>query len=227
VLYGQPDEVLDRKGGTLCIVDHKTAHAKGAEDKFHPQYEIQVIGYANIAEGLELGEVTLAGLLYWDMQLAGVVEKPEDYFEDGKLWMPFKPVGLEVDVDYTKLDAPIKELKRIWNAKRLPEGRDGCDDCKKMELLLGFDEQFRVQDQVLLNKYGFDWNFRDAIRLDMFHRQQLRLKALMELEQSGDLAFSNDGVVANWEFAPIADAEGSQYRDSSPQVPIQSRSGAQ
>ena len=136
---------MDRKDGTLCIIDHKTAHAKGDDDPFHNQYELQVIGYANIAEGLGLGEVTLAGLLLWDTQVADVVEKPEDYFENGKLWISFKPKGLEIEVDYAKLDAPIKELQKIWMAKRLPEGREGCDDCKKMELLLGFDQQFRVQ----------------------------------------------------------------------------------
>lgn len=55
MLYGQPDEVLNRKDGTLCIIDHKTAHAKGLDDPFHAQYELQVIGYGAIAEGLELG----------------------------------------------------------------------------------------------------------------------------------------------------------------------------
>jgi hypothetical protein len=207
IFYGSPDEVLDRKDGTLCVIDHKTAHAKGTEDKFHNQYEIQVIGYSNIAEGMGLGTVSLAGLLYWDAQVADVVEKPEDHFENGKLWMSFKPKGLEIEVDYTKLDAPMKELQKIWKAKRLPEGREGCEDCKKMELLLGFDEQFRANDQLLLSRYCFDWNLRDGIRRDLYQHQQLRLEAFMELEQSGDLAFSNDGVVANWEFAPIADAE--------------------
>lgn len=204
VLYGQPDEVLNRKDGTLCIIDHKTAHAKGDDDPFHNQYELQVIGYANIAEGLGLGEVTLAGLLYWDAQVTPIVEKPEDYFEDGKLWMSFKPKGLEIEVDYAKLDAPIKELKAIWKAKTLPEGREGCDDCKRMELLLGFDEQFRAQDQLFINRYSFDRRLRDSLLQREFRRHMLRRDAFLELEQSGDLAFANDGVVANWEFAPYS-----------------------
>lgn len=202
VLYGQPDEVLNRKDGTLCIIDHKTAHAKGDDDPFHNQYELQVIGYANIAEGLGLGKVTLAGLLYWEAQTSLVLEKPENHFKGGKLWMSFKPTGLEIEVDYSKLDAPIEEMQKIWKMKQLPEGRDGCKDCKKMELLLGVDEQFRAQDQLLLSRYGFDRNLRNSIWQRNYRREMLRQEAFLELEQSGDLAFAADGVVANWEFAP-------------------------
>lgn len=206
LLYGQPDEVLDRKDGTLCVIDHKTAHAN-PDDEFHNQYEIQVIGYANIAEGMKLGEVTLSGLLYWDAQVPDVVEKPEDFFENGKLWMSFKPTGLEIEVDYAKLDPPINELKKISGAKQLAEGREGCDDCKKMELLLGFEEEFRDHLHLLINRYSFDWNMRDSFRRREFRRQMLLQDAFIELDQLGDLAFASDGVVANWEFAPHTDAE--------------------
>ena len=73
-------------------------------------------------------------------------------------------VALKCELRYTRLDAPIQELQlKIWKAKRLPEGREGCDDSKKMELLLVFDEQFRGQDQLLLSRYDFDWNIRNAI----------------------------------------------------------------
>jgi hypothetical protein len=202
ILYGSPDEVMNRKDGTLCIIDHKTAHPKGSDDPFHGQYEIQVIGYGNIAEGLALGEVTLAGLLYWDAQTPDVVEDPKEYFQDGKLWMPFRPKGEEIEVNYSRLDPLIKELKAIWNTKRLPEGREGCDDCKKLELLFGIDEQFRAHDQYLLSSYGFDWNLRDTLRQNEHRRLQLRREAFMELDRYDDLAFASDGVVANWEFAP-------------------------
>jgi hypothetical protein len=42
----------------------------------------------------------------------------------------------------------------------------------------------------------------------LFQRQQLRLEAFIELEQSDDLAFDSDGVVANWEFAPFESENG-------------------
>lgn len=44
VLYGSPDQVLNRKDDSLCVIDHKTAHPKGNNDGFYNQYEPQVIG---------------------------------------------------------------------------------------------------------------------------------------------------------------------------------------
>jgi len=129
-----------------------------------------------------------------------VVGDPSGHFEDQKLWIPFAPRGIEIEVDYSMLDAPLKELKKIWKATRLPEGRENCDDCKKMELLLGIEQRFDAQDQHLLRAYSFDRNLRNTIWSDAFRRQQLRCDAFRELERSGDLAFSSDGLLANWEF---------------------------
>lgn len=38
-----------------------------------------------------------------------------------------------------------------------------------------------------------------------YQRQQLRLEAFTDLEQSGELAFVSDGVVANWELVPFSE----------------------
>lgn len=199
VLYGSPDEVLERRDGTICIMDHKTSHFK-EKDPFHEQYEVQVVGYGNIAEGLELGEVTLGGLLYWDAQVKEVLESPSEYFTQEKLWMPFSPKGLEIKIDYKILDPLLKELKKISNAKQLPEGRDGCDDCKKLDLLFAFEQKQKVEDRELLRRFGDI----SSVRNDVLHRQFMRevghLHLLTELDQLGDGMFTSDGVVANWEF---------------------------
>ena len=60
ILYGAPDEIFHRKDGTLCVVDLKTAHCKKGKDPFRGQYEVQVVGYADIAEGLG-SEKSLSG----------------------------------------------------------------------------------------------------------------------------------------------------------------------
>ncbi len=41
-LVGMPDEVFDKKDGTLCLVDYKTAKFKGADDPFMPIYGTQL-----------------------------------------------------------------------------------------------------------------------------------------------------------------------------------------
>jgi hypothetical protein len=44
--------------------------------------------------------------------------------------MPFSPKGLEIEIEYKSLEPLIKEVKDVWNATQMPEGREGCDDCK-------------------------------------------------------------------------------------------------
>jgi hypothetical protein len=136
-----------------------------------------------------------------------VVEEPSEHFQNGKLWMGFKPKGSEIDIDYSKLDPLIKELKKVWNSSTLPDGRDGCDDCKRLELLFGIDEQFQMQDQYLLKNYKSDWRFRDALLSRRFYRQQWRQRLLTDFDRYDGSIFASDGIVANWEFAPDASAD--------------------
>lgn len=200
VLYGAPDEILRRKNGTLCVIDHKTAHNKGDGDKFHGQYRTQVVGYANIAEGLELGKVTRGGLLYWEAQVADVLENPSDYYKGGILAMPFMPSTVEIKIDYSILDPLLKELKDVWNASAFPEGREGCNDCKGRELLDAIEENLRIQDRMALRAYSDAPGKRRTLINQDFNRSS-RLSALLtEFSQIGEGIFSHDGVIANWEF---------------------------
>lgn len=200
-LYGMPDEVLHRKGGTIAIMDHKTSHFR-EDDKYHDQYATQVVGYGWIAEALGLGEVTLAGLLYWQAMTSEVEENPSEYFEKGRLWMPFSPKGLEIPVDYTALDPLLKELKDVSNAKQMPEGRDGCDDCKKLDLLFALEQKLALEDSELMRSFGHI----SSVAREVIHRDYMRrtgyLPLLTELDETGDSMFSSEGMVANWEFAP-------------------------
>ncbi len=206
-LYGAPDEIFERKDGTLCVVDLKTAHCKGNKDPFHKQYECQVVGYAAIAEGLGLGEVTLGGLMYWEAQVGEVQEDPGGHYKGGKLCIPFTPKTVEIKIDYKILDPAIKEFKRVWNAKILPEGRPGCDDCKKLDLLFAIDEEFQLHDRQIFDAIQDSPRHRHALISSDFDRRQRRRNALIDIARLGDDMFSHDGLVANWEFVQYAEPD--------------------
>lgn len=201
-LYGAPDEIFVRADGSLCVVDLKTAHFRGDDDPFHSQYVTQVVGYANIAEGLELGKVTLGGLLYWDARTDNVIERPSDHFESGTLWMPFKPKGQEVEIDYKILDPLLTEAKKVWEAKDVPEGREDCDDCKKRELLFAIDQRFERELDSHAEKYKHIPEVRNNASRRKYQRRYERIALLSEFESIRQEGFASDGLMANWEFDP-------------------------
>ena len=200
VLYGAPDEIFHRKDGTLCVVDLKTAHCKEGKDRFRGQYEVQVVGYAAIAEGLGLGEVTLGGLLYWEAQLEQVQKDASSHYSGGMLKVPFVPKAVEIAIDYTILVPLIKELKQVWNSTTIPEGRDRCDDCKKLDILFAIEEDFKQQDQRRRHYFADVKSVQWEISRRKFLREQRQYSIWAEFRREGDAIFSNDGLVANWEY---------------------------
>lgn len=204
-LYGVPDEILEREDGTLCVIDHKTAHFR-EDDPFHEQYETQVIGYGNIAEkGLGLGKVTLGALLYWDAQVKDVEDDPAGHYNKGTVWMPLAVKPLEVKIDYRVLDPAIDELKAVVKAKNPPEGRVGCKDCKKLDLLLAIEQQMRQQDRALVRENECRDHIRRELKQRTFERDDYLRGLLKEFEAKGEEIFSADGMVASWEFPDLDD----------------------
>ena len=51
-LSGIPDLIFQRPDGSFCIVDYKTAKYTGNQDQLMPIYQIQLNGYAYIAESI-------------------------------------------------------------------------------------------------------------------------------------------------------------------------------
>jgi hypothetical protein len=207
-LYGSPDEVLVREDDSIVIVDHKTAHPKseGKKDRFQPQYQIQTIGYGLIAEdGFQLGETSGGALFYWDIQHESVISNPGNFIEDGKLWTYFVPKVIPVEIDYSRIEALLKEAKKIWKSKTPPEGEKGCEDCKKLKALLavqdGVDSELNARDQHMWYRYGNYPGVRETIARQLEDRRWAQVAALRELHESGDsLQFDEESIVSNWEF---------------------------
>jgi len=202
LLYGEPDDILNVSDGTIAIVDHKTAFNKGGEDPFLPCYEIQCIGYGMIAEhGLKLGTVSKAGLFYWEVQHKAVQADPAKFYKDKKVWAPFVPKPLLVEMDYSRLAPVLKEAEKVWDAKTPPKGAEGCEDCEKLEALFAMQAQIERQlmknDQKVLAMSGNDRLIANNIQQENYDRNRTRIEALLKVQ---DFQFAADGIVANWDL---------------------------
>jgi PD-(D/E)XK nuclease superfamily len=206
-LYGEPDDIFKLADGTLAVIDHKTAQPKGDDDPLLPCYEVQVIGYGLIAErGLDLGEVSKGGLFYWGANHETVISDPAKYYHNQKLWMPFTPKPHSIEIDYKRLDAPLKQAVELWEAKTPPDRSEKCPDCKKLDALLGIEaevqKQLSLSDQKLLACTGHNHWGRQQVMQRIFTDNSARYAALRDLhDEAGDLAFAEDGVMANWNAA--------------------------
>lgn len=67
-LHGTPDDILRMADGSTHIVDYKTARLTEAQDDLMPVYEVQLNGYAYIAEATGYGPVTQLSLIYFEPQ---------------------------------------------------------------------------------------------------------------------------------------------------------------
>ena len=206
VLYGIPDEIFTLADGSQCVIDHKTAMNKGTGDPFLPIYNSQTIGYADIAQnGLGLGKVTKAGLFYWEVQRAEVIDDPSDHYDKGKVWVPFVPKPLEFDVDFAFLDPLLKVAMKLWKSDSPPRGREGCRDCIKTNALFALgsmiDNANQIQDHQILDRSGNTPEMARFVDQRILDRRWSRSSALRELQvEDGNFDFNVDGMVANWEY---------------------------
>lgn len=200
-IYGVPDEIFQRENGSLCVVDHKSAHAKGEDDPFFGQYVAQVNAYANIAEeGLGLGTVTMGALLYWEAQVGAVKDDPAGHYQNGRLLMPLDVKPLQVKIDYKLLDHLTEEFKDIKTATSPPDGRKGCQDCTKLDLLFAIDQDLRLRDRVSLRQNQDRDHIRKIIYNRVFNRDNHLRDLLQEFEAGDEDLFASDGMVASWDF---------------------------
>ncbi len=205
LLYGEPDDICKASDGSLVVIDHKTADPKGGKDRLLECYRCQIIGYALIAEsGLKLGRVSKGALLYWTANHQPVVENPGRFYHSKQLWMPFDPKPLAIDIDYTLLDAPLKEAVRIWQLPTPPERSQKCDDCRKLEALFaieaGVEKLLSSKDQRVLASSGNSAWVRNAIVTQLYRRDERRRSSLAELQdEANQINFADDGMVTNWE----------------------------
>ena len=136
LLTGAPDGVLTLADGTIAIIDYKTARFTPAQDEMMPVYVTQLNGYAAIAEHLDYGRVSRLALMYAEpVTDEDTAAQIETHSEDGFI-MPFSVSIHPVELDLTMLEPLYKQARKIYALPEAPDGREGCDDCRKLDKLM-------------------------------------------------------------------------------------------
>lgn len=137
-LSGIPDLIFERPDGSFAIVDYKTARYTGNQDSFIPVYQIQLNGYAYIAEGTGYKPVRDLFLVYFEPPSKEVYEQITDGHtnKDG-FEMPFKPLIHRIKKDAKEVERLLKKAEQAYSSEKAPKGLDGCEDCMRLKGLIG------------------------------------------------------------------------------------------
>lgn len=138
VLTGIPDLIFKRPDGSFGIVDYKTARYTGNQDALMPVYQIQLNGYAWIAEAIGERPVKDLYLVYFEPPSKEVYEQIIDgYTNDDGFEMPFKPTIHKIKKDTKEVERLLKKAEQAYSSEKAPKGLDGCEDCARLKELIG------------------------------------------------------------------------------------------
>ena len=99
-MTGVPDLILGLPNNRLAILDLKTARFSDHQDSLLPMYQIQLVGYALIAESLGMGHVEALGLVYGEPPPANDHDDGLDALVDDQGFsMPFKATAMPIELD--------------------------------------------------------------------------------------------------------------------------------
>lgn len=197
-LVGMPDAIFRKEDGSLMIIDYKTAKNKGAEDPFMPVYETQLWGYAQLAEHYGLGRVSGATLVYFGNTLKDFEEKPLDLLTRKGLQVPFDVKMHSVDLDLDELANLLKEFRKYADLESLPDGLEGCKNCKLIEHLGEILHAEKTRQKLLK-----DFSNRDQTTLNWIlnNRAAARQESLVEAFHGWEPDLE-DRLSNNFEFEP-------------------------
>jgi hypothetical protein len=168
---GEPDAIFKLKGGKTAIVDYKTARYTKGQDHLLPVYNVQlnVYNYLRIASGKAAADKLY--LIYMEPQTHREDGEYQEYLTDVGYHLDFaaRVVELELqDEDY--VPGLLKRLKKLCLLKTVPAGREGCWDCKLLDLLIevvdaeaGNLEAVEASDMIALSSIT-DRNVGDAMQ---------------------------------------------------------------
>ena len=129
-LTGVVDDILVARSGDIIIPDYKTAKYTANQDKLLPMYQIQLNGYAVIAEAREISPVTDLYLVYFEPitdDEAATKYKTEKGFD-----MAFKAYPVCVAIDRAQLNVAMETTRTIYDMVDPPDPKGDCKDCQAL-----------------------------------------------------------------------------------------------
>ena len=133
---GVLDELLLRNDGSYLIADYKTAKFTEHQDELLPMYEVQLNGYAYIAEQIGYNPVTGLVLIYYE-PLTDIFSSAIDEFVDSKNFiLRFSAHVLEIKGKPELLPTLLERARNIYDMLIPPDSIEGCKDCGLLDELL-------------------------------------------------------------------------------------------
>ena len=138
ILTGVPDDIFIMDNERYFIIDYKTARYTDNQDKLLGMYRVQLNGYALIFEKLEMGKIGGLGLVYYEPQGNAPVVSFETVIQDDGFVMPFVAHLKKIELDAEGIVRPLlKKVRDMVDRDVVPEGRVGCEDCRRMGEVVG------------------------------------------------------------------------------------------
>jgi hypothetical protein len=138
---GATDTLLRKTDGSLFILDEKTAMPKGEGHPLEALYDVQLNGYAKIAEAVGLGPVSGLGIVYNTPQQFGEDITVEKMASDDSYTMKFVPVTREVSIDGDNITILLSRATTIIEMETCPTGNEGCKNCLKIDELVAWTQE--------------------------------------------------------------------------------------
>ena len=138
VLTGVPDLMLELPRRRLAILDLKTARYSKHQDFLLPMYQVQLVGYALIAEGLGLGTVEALGLVYGEPPANDDNRGLDALVDDCGFSMPFRTTAEPIELDRALIPPLLRKAKAILEMENPPAPGEGCKECQMVEDLIGY-----------------------------------------------------------------------------------------
>jgi len=135
-LRGSPDDIFQLDDGSFHIVDYKTARFTEAQDALYPMYDVQLNGYAYIAEAT--GHVPVSGLslIYFEPQTETTRGKRAGAPATGA-WLEFRATRKKVPLAAQgRIPALLARAREIFDLKTVPAGVADCKNCERVENFL-------------------------------------------------------------------------------------------
>lgn len=121
----------------LAILDLKTARYSDHQDKLLPMYQVQLVGYALIAEGHGMGHVEALGLVYCEPPAGDGDGGLDACVGDHGFTMPFRATAMPVGLDRGIIGPLMERAKEILGLEKAPKGREGCGECRMVREMVG------------------------------------------------------------------------------------------
>jgi len=140
-LTGVPDDIFLNADNSYSIIDYKTArYSKYVEDELLPMYNVQLNAYAYIGNRNGFNPVSSLLLIYYSPQTFLLAENPEELDEvllENGFYMPFSAHIEKVELKEEEIIEPLLgQVREIGEMEEAPEGRDGCEDCRRRDDLI-------------------------------------------------------------------------------------------